>query len=52
MSNYEVINIQTGRSVGIYENERFAKIRYNGPSYKIVKTDKPANAFPVGLSVF
>lgn len=52
MVNYEVINIKTGKSVAVYDNERFARLRYNDPAYKIVKTDKPANAFPVGVSVF
>ena len=52
MVNYEVINIKTGKSVAVYDNERFARIRYNDPAYKIVKTEKPANAFPVGVSVF
>ena len=50
--NYEVINVKTGKSVGIFESERFVRIRYTGPSYKIVKTEKAANAFPVGVSVF
>ena len=52
MVNFEVINIRTGKSVAVYENEHFARIRYNDPAYKIVKTEKPANAFPVGVSVF
>lgn len=48
--NYEVTNLKTGRSVGIYDNERTARIRYGGSQYKITKTDKPANAWPVSFS--
>ena len=50
MFNYEVINVKTGKSVRIYETEWAAR-RYSGPTYKITKTNKPANAFPVGFSV-
>ena len=49
---YEVINTRTGKSVGVYESERTAKLRYNLPEYKVVKTDKPVNAFPVGIAIF
>jgi hypothetical protein len=51
MFNYEVINVKTGKSRGIYQSERTARLRYTGPDYQIVKTDKAANAFPVGFSV-
>jgi hypothetical protein len=51
MTNFEVINIKTGESRGIYQSERLAHARYAGPDYKIVKTKKAANRFPVGFSV-
>lgn len=47
---YEVTNIKTGRSVGIYETEAAAR-RYSGPNYRIAKTDKPANAWPTGIKI-
>jgi hypothetical protein len=49
--SYEVINIKTGKSVVRYESERTARLRYGGSQYKIVKSDQPANAFPVGFRV-
>lgn len=49
--NYEVIKTATGKSLGIYESEAVAKRRYPAPDYKVVKTAKPANAFPVGFAV-
>ena len=49
--SYEVINIKTGKSVVRYESERTARMRYGGSQYKVVKSDQPANAFPVGFKV-
>jgi hypothetical protein len=49
--SYEVINLKTGKPVVRYESERTARIRYGGSQYKIVKSDQPANAFPVGFNV-
>lgn len=46
---YEVTNIKTGKSVGIYATEAASR-RYFGKDYRITKTDKPANAWPVGFS--
>jgi hypothetical protein len=46
---YEVINIKTGKSVGVYETEAAAR-RYSSQNYRITKTDKPANAWPVGFN--
>lgn len=48
---YEVINTKTKKSVGIYETEAAAR-RYRGDTYRIMKTNKPANAWPVGFKVF
>jgi hypothetical protein len=47
--NYEVTNLKTGKSVGIYETESAAR-RYTGSTYQITRTDKPANAWPVGFN--
>lgn len=47
--SYEVTNLKTGKSVGIYKTESAAR-RYSGSQYKITKTDKPANAWPVGFN--
>ncbi len=49
--SYEVINLKTGKSVVRYESERTARLRYDGSQYKIVKSDQPANAWPVGFNV-
>jgi hypothetical protein len=46
---YEVTNTKTGKSVGIYATEAAAR-RYSGKDYQITKTDKPANAWPIGFS--
>ena len=47
--NYEVTNLKTGKSVGIYPTEAAAR-RYTGSTYQITKTNKPANAWPVGFN--
>jgi hypothetical protein len=47
--NYEVTNLKTGKSVGIYPTEAAAR-RYTGSTYQITKTTKPANAWPVGFN--
>jgi hypothetical protein len=49
--SYEVINLKTGKPVVRYESERTARHRYGGSQYKIVESDQPANAFPVGFNV-
>jgi hypothetical protein len=48
--SYEVINLKTGKSVGRYECERTARIRYGGSKYTIRKSDQPANAWPVSFN--
>lgn len=45
---YEVTNTKTKKSVGIYASEAAAR-RYSGKDYQITKTNKPANAWPVGF---